>query len=43
MSKKINQPQRPLDIEANAMEEGVIFAQEVGIRYVIFECDSKII
>lgn len=26
MSKKINQPQRPLDIEANAMEEGVIFA-----------------
>ena len=33
----------PLKIEAKAMEVGVLFAWDVGIREVIFECDSKIV
>jgi len=33
----------PLEIEAKAMEVGVLFAWDVGIRDAIFECDSKIV
>ena len=33
----------PLDIEAKAIEEGVIFAWDVGIRDVFFEGNSKIV
>ena len=32
-----------MEIEAKATEIGVSFAWDVGIRDVIFECDSKIV
>ena len=41
--KQIHQPLGPWEIEAKAMEVGVSFAWDVGIREVIFECDSKIV
>ena len=41
--KQIHQPLGPWEIEAKAMEVGVSFAWEVGIREVNFECDSKIV
>ena len=43
LSKIVHQPLGPLEIEAKAMEEGVTFAWDVGIRDVIFERDSKIV
>ena len=43
LSKLVRQPLGPLEIEAKAMEEGVTFAWDVGIRDVIFEGDSKIV
>ena len=43
LSKIVHQPLGPLEIEAKAMEEGVTFASDVGIRDVIFEGDSKIV
>ena len=43
MSKKIHQLLGPLEIEAKAMQEGISFAQDVGIREVGLECDSKIV
>ena len=43
LSKIVHQPLGPLEIEAKAMEEGVTFAWDVGIRDVIFEGDSKIV
>ena len=30
-----------MEIEVKAMEVGVLFALDVGIREVIFKCDSK--
>ena len=32
-----------MEIKAKAMKVGVSFAWDVGIREVIFECDSKIV
>ncbi|KAL0005298.1 hypothetical protein SO802_012859 [Lithocarpus litseifolius] len=43
LSKQIHQSLGPWEIEAKAMEVRVSFAWDVGIREVIFECDSKII
>ena len=43
LNKIVHQPLGPLEIEAKAMEEGVTFAWDAGIRDVIFEGDSKII
>ena len=43
MSMKIPCPLGPLESEAKAMEEGVIFAWDVGVREVVFECDSLIV
>ena len=43
LSKQIHQPLGPLEIEAKAMEVGVSFTWDVGIREVIFDCDSKIV
>ena len=42
LSKQVQHPLGPLEIEAKAMEVGVSFAWDVGIREVILECDSKI-
>ena len=43
LSKIVHQPLGPLEMEAKAMEEGVTFAWDVGIRNVIFKGDSKIV
>ena len=43
LSTQVQHPLGPLEIEAKAMEVGVLFAWDVGIREVIFECDSKIV
>ena len=43
LSKQIHQPLGPLEIEAKVMEVGVSFTWDVGIREVIFECDSNIV
>lgn len=43
LSKQIHQPLGPLEIKARVMEVGVLFAWDVGIKEVIFECDSKIV
>ena len=43
LSKQVQQPLGHLEIEAKAMEVGVSFAWDVGIREVILECDSKIV
>ena len=43
LSKQVQQLQGPLEVEAKAIEVGVSFAWDVGIREVILECDSKII
>ena len=40
-SKKLHYPLGPLESEAMAMEEGITFAWDVGVRDVVFECDSK--
>ena len=41
LSKQVQQPLGPLEVESKAMEVGVSFAWDVGIREVILECDSK--
>nr|XP_023906305.1 uncharacterized protein LOC112018028 [Quercus suber] len=43
MSKKIWVPLGPLEAEAKAMEEGIIFACYVGLQEVTFECDSELL
>ena len=43
MSKKMAVPLGALEIEAKAMETGVHFAAEVGIRDAIFEGDSILV
>ena len=43
LSKEVQQPPGPLETEAKAMEVGVSFAWDVGIKEVILECDSKIV
>ena len=43
LSKQVQQPPGPLEIEANTMEVGVSFAWDVGTREVILECDSRIV
>ena len=43
LSKKIHQLLGPLEVEAKVNEVGVFFAWVVGIRDVVFECNSKIV
>ena len=43
MSMKLPCPLGPLESEAKEMEEWVIFAWDVGVREVMFECDSLIV
>lgn len=42
LSKKLHLPLGPLEAETKAMEEGVYFAWDVGVRDV-FESDSNIV
>ena len=43
LSKQFQQLAGPLEIETKAIEVGVSFAWDVGIREVILESDSKIV
>ena len=43
LSKKFPTLPSPLETKAKTLEEGVLFALDVGIREVILECDSKIV
>ena len=43
LSKILNAPLGVAEIEAKAMEVGVLFAQDVGIREAMFEGDSLVI
>ena len=43
LSKKLPVPLGPLETKAKALEEGVQFVWDVGIRDIILEYDSKIV
>ena len=43
MSRKMDLPLGALEMEAKALEIGVKFAEEVGLRDVVFEGDSQLI
>ncbi|XP_075658738.1 uncharacterized protein LOC142628548 [Castanea sativa] len=43
MSKKLEIPLRPLEIEAKAMEAIAIFATDISLQKVIFESDSQLV
>ena len=43
MSGKLDFPLGVLETEAKALEIGVNFAKEVGLRDVVFKCDSQLI
>nr|XP_023887713.1 uncharacterized protein LOC111999833 [Quercus suber] len=43
MSKKLWVPLGPLEAEAKAMEEGIDFAWDVGLRDVVFETDFELL
>lgn len=43
LSKHLPLPLGPLEAEAKAMDEAVLFAWDVGIREAIFETDSSVV
>ncbi|KAK9987987.1 hypothetical protein SO802_028226 [Lithocarpus litseifolius] len=43
MSKKLWVPLGPLEAKAKAMEEGIDFAWDIGLRDVVFETDSEVL
>ena len=43
MSKKLWVPLGPLEVEAKAMEESIIFTRDMGLQEVIFECNSELV
>ena len=43
LSKKLYAPLGPMEIEAKALEEGVNFAWDIGIRDLVVESDSQIV
>ena len=43
MSRKLDLPLGALETEAKALETGMKFAEEVGLRDVVFEGDSQLI
>ena len=43
LSKSVNAPLGAAEIEAKAMEAGVLFAQDVGIWEAVFEGDLLVI
>ena len=43
MSKKLELPLGPLDVEAKAMEIAATFATDIGLQDVIFEGDNLVV
>ena len=43
MSKKLQAPLGPLEVEAKAMNEAIAFAWDMGIHKAIFEGDSQVV
>ena len=43
MCRKLDLPLGVLETEAKALEMGVVFAEEVGLRDVVFEADSQVL
>ena len=43
MCRKLDLPLGVLETEAKALEMGVVFAKEVGLRDVVFEADSQVL
>ena len=43
LSKRLFVPLGPLETEAKAMEEGIMFGWDVGVRDVAVESDSQIV
>ena len=43
LSRKIKTPFKPLETKAKAMEEGMRFVWDMGIRVAIFEGDSQVV
>ena len=43
LSKKLPLPLGPLEAEAKAMDEAVLFAADIGIKDAIFESDSHVV
>ena len=43
LSKRLFVPLGPLETEAKAMEEGIMFGWDVGVRDVVVESDSQIV
>lgn len=43
LSKKLNLPLGPTEVEAKAFEEGTLFARDIGIHQIILEGDSLVV
>ena len=43
MSKKCVFPLKALDVEAKAIEEGIIFGRELSLKKVILESDAQVV
>ena len=43
ISKSLPLPLGPLEVEAKALKESLMFAWDVGVRDDLFECDSKVV